>query len=130
MDNPARYAAQLLRRSALPLSIKKLQLQLCRPLPPLTCFIRFQKCAEENGIVHAPIELLHGDFLKSAAVKDAISSAGLVFMNNPSFGPELNLKVLSEALSRPSPGKKICASEVFYTCLQMNSAPSCPRAVK
>jgi hypothetical protein len=117
MDNPARYAAQLLRRSALPLSIKKLQLQFCRPLPPLTCFIRFHNCAEENGIVHAPIELVHGDFLKSAAVKDAISSAGLVYMNNPRFGPELNLKVLSEFLSRLcSPAKQVFVRQKFVTC--------------
>ena len=107
-----------------------LQLQLCRPLPPLTCFIRFQKCAEENGIEHAPIELLHGDFLKSAAVKDAISSAGLVFMNNPSFGPELNLKVLSEALSRPSPGKKNMCIRSFLHLPSDELCPLMPKGCK
>jgi hypothetical protein len=44
----------------------------------------------------APIELVHGDFLKNEAVKQAIKDAGLVFMNNPKFGPELDLKVLRE----------------------------------
>ncbi len=100
MDHPAHYAVELLSRSVNALlSMLLLRLQLCRPLSQFLCFIRFQNCAEENGIAHAPIELLHGDFLKSAAVKDAISSAGLVYMNNPRFGPELNLKVLSESLS-------------------------------
>jgi hypothetical protein len=60
----------------------------------LTSCIRFQSSATENGVSHAPIQLLHGDFLKNSAVKDAISTAGLVYMNNPKFGPELNLKIL------------------------------------
>jgi hypothetical protein len=53
----------------------------------------FQKRAQFSL---APIELVHGDFLKNEAVKEAIKSAGLVFMNNPVFGPELNLSVLRE----------------------------------
>lgn len=65
-------------------------------LPQAPCCIRFQICAEKNGVTHAPIELVHGDFLTNSVVKDAISSAGIVFINNPKFGPELNLKVLSE----------------------------------
>jgi hypothetical protein len=44
----------------------------------------------------APIELVQGDFLTNEAVKEAIKSAGLVFMNNPVFGPDLNLSVLRE----------------------------------
>ncbi len=51
---------------------------------------------------HAPIELVHGDFLKSSAVKVAISSAGLVYMNNPRFGPELNLKILCQSFLTPT----------------------------
>ena len=63
---------------------------------------RFQSRAREENVKHAPIELVHGDFLKSSAVKVAISSAGLVFMNNPRFGPELNLKVLSQSFLTPT----------------------------
>jgi hypothetical protein len=32
--------------------------------------------------------------LKNSAVKDAISTAGLVYINNFKFGPDLNLKIL------------------------------------
>ena len=60
----------------------------------LTYCIRFQAIAQKNGVEHAPIELLHGDFLESDAVKTAMASAGVVYMNNPRFGAELNLKVL------------------------------------
>ena len=55
---------------------------------------RFKSSAKASSIAHAPIQLQHGDFLKSSDVRDAVSSAGLVYMNNPKFGPELNLKVL------------------------------------
>ncbi len=44
----------------------------------------------------APIELVYGNFLTNEACKEAIKTAGLVFMNNPLFGPELNLQVLRE----------------------------------
>ncbi len=64
------------------------------PLVNLTYCIRFHDCAQKHGIEHAPIELHHGDFLQSSAVKDAISSAGLVYMNNPRFGPQLNFQIL------------------------------------
>ena len=63
---------------------------------------RFQSRAREENVKHAPIELVHGDFLKSSAVKVAISSAGLVYMNNPKFGPELNLRVLSQSFLTPT----------------------------
>ena len=66
MPNPAEYAAKLLAR--------------------------FQK----HHLSLAPIELVHGDFLTNQAAKDAVKSAGLVFMNNPKFGPELNGHVLRE----------------------------------
>jgi hypothetical protein len=67
MKNPAEYAGKLLER--------------------------FKSRAR---VSLAPIELVHGNFLTNEAVKEAIKSAGLVFMNNPLFGPELNLKVLRE----------------------------------
>jgi hypothetical protein len=70
MDNPAGYAAKLL-----------------------------STFKDRAKFEHAPIELLHGNFLKCPEVKHAISSAGLVFMNNPKFGAELNLQVLGESLS-------------------------------
>ncbi len=72
----------------------------------LNCCTSFQECAEKKHVELAPIELHHGDFLTSVAVKDAISSAGLVYMNNPLFGPSLNLKVLGESLSRLSSSRK------------------------
>ena len=56
----------------------------------------FQSRAQQSGVSLCPIELIEGDFLKSEAVKTALSSAGLVYMNNPRFSPELNLQVLSE----------------------------------
>ena len=92
MKNPAVYADNMLSRlvtfvysSALP--------QFCKPLV-LTYCIRFQAIAKKNGVTHAPIELLHGDFLECNAVKTAMASAGVVYMNNPRFGAELNQKVL------------------------------------
>jgi hypothetical protein len=69
MDNPAHYARELLSE--------------------------FQACAKEDGVYLAPIELHHADFLVLPAVKQAMSSAGLVYINNPKFGPELNGKILS-----------------------------------
>ena len=62
MQNPAGYAVKMLKR--------------------------FENLSQASL---APIELVHGDFLKNEAVKEAIKSAGLVFMNNPVFGPHLNL---------------------------------------
>jgi hypothetical protein len=70
MPNPARYAPNLLAN--------------------------FQSRAQQSGVTLCPIELIEGDFLKSEAVKTALSSAGLVYMNNPRFTPDLNLQVLSE----------------------------------
>ena len=67
MKNPAGYAVEMLKR--------------------------FENRAQASL---APIELVHGDFLKNDAVKEAMKDAGLVFMNNPVFGPELNLSVLRE----------------------------------
>ena len=67
MKNPAGYAVQLLKR--------------------------FENRAQASL---APIELVHGDFLKNDAVKEAMKDAGLVFMNNVKFGPDLDLNVLRE----------------------------------
>jgi len=83
MDHPAHYAVELLSR--------------------------FQSSATENGVSHAPIQLLHGDFLKNSAVKDAISTAGLVYINNFKFGPELNLQILGQLCPlMPKGCKLIC----------------------
>jgi hypothetical protein len=95
MDHPAHYAVKLLSRSADCVTTGIfLTVQFRISLILLTSCIRFQSSASENGVSHAPIQLLHGDFLKNSAVKDAISTAGFVYMNNPKFGPELNLQVL------------------------------------
>jgi hypothetical protein len=95
----------------------------CKPMVRLNCCTRFQECAEREHVELAPIELHHGDFLTSAAVKEAISSAGLVYMNNPLFGATLNLKVLRESLSRPSPSRKefLCSM-----AKQLSSDQLCP----
>ena len=69
MKNPAGYAVELLKR--------------------------FESRAHTQASL-APIELVHGDFLKNEAVKEAMKDAGLVFMNNVKFGPELDLLVLRE----------------------------------
>ena len=90
MDHPAHYAGELLSKSAVSVILAANFLFLH------TVHIRFQSSAQQNGVSHAPIQLLHGDFLKSSAVREAISSAGLVYMNNPKFGPELNLRVLGQ----------------------------------
>ena len=89
----------------------------------LNCCTRFQECAEKEHVELAPIELHHGDFLTSAAVKDAISSAGLVYMNNPLFGPSLNLKVLGESLSRPSSSRKEFLCSMVLTTFLRSTLP-------
>jgi hypothetical protein len=50
----------------------------------------------ENGVSHAPIQLINDDFLRNEDVKNAVSTAGVVFMNNPKFGAALNFQVLSQ----------------------------------
>jgi hypothetical protein len=92
MENPASYAVNMLSRSVSFVHSSAL-LQFCKPLFFIYC-IRFQASAQTNGVEHAPIQLLHGNFLECDVVKTAMSSAGLVYMNNPKFGAELNLKVL------------------------------------
>ncbi len=97
MDNAARYGEELLFRSVEQmLHIYEFTLVF---IFHLICGIRFQESAKHNGIALAEIELLHGDFLQSTQVKEAMSSAEFVFMNNPRFGPQLNLNVLSKNCS-------------------------------
>ncbi len=50
----------------------------------------------ENGVSHAPIQLINDDFLKNEDVRKAVSTAGVVFMNNPKFGAALNFQVLGQ----------------------------------
>ena len=57
---------------------------------------RFTQAVKARGISHAPIQLQHGDFLKGLEVRRALSNAGVVFMNNPKFGPQLNAYVLEQ----------------------------------
>jgi hypothetical protein len=127
-DNPARYSVDLLSRSENLLNFCHnccifANLTYKQTMVRLNCCTRFQECAEREHVELAPIELHHGDFLTSAAVKEAISSAGLVYMNNPLFGATLNLKVLGESLSRPSPSRKefLCSM-----AKQLSSDQLCP----
>lgn len=62
-----------------------------------TLLSRFEARAGIAGIELAPVQLVHGDFLKSTEVIPAITAAGLIFMNNPTFGAELNQSVLSKS---------------------------------
>ena len=96
MENPAQSAVQLLSR--------------------------FKLAANAHGISYAPIQLQRGDFLKSSEVKVALSSAGIVYMNNPKFGPELNSKVLGEQFCQ-----MICLvfSNTLHMILQNNFAHYC-----
>jgi len=92
MDNPAHYAVELVSR--------------------------FQSSATENGGSHAPIQLLHGDFLKNSAVKDAISTAGLVYINNFKFGPELNLQILGQLCPLMPKGCKLVLFSTSSSSIQ------------
>ncbi len=99
MDNAAHYGVELLSRLVEQIiHIYMILIQFFH----LICGIRFQDSAKHNGIALADIELLHGDFLENTHVKEAMSSAEFVFMNNPSFGPLLNLNVLSKHCSNLS----------------------------
>ena len=66
-----------------------------RTWPHVSSF-SFENRCQDRGFKHSPIQLIHGDFLKNCEVRKAVSTAGLVYMNNPKFGPELNLQVLSK----------------------------------
>jgi hypothetical protein len=122
MKNPASYAENMLSRSVSFVHSRALP-QFCKPLV-LTYCIRFQAIAQKNGVEHAPIELLHGDFLECDAVKTAMASAGVVYMNNPRFGAELNLKVLGMHL--------LCqyAIKVVDSFLTEQLCPSMPKGCK
>ena len=86
MPHPAQYAVQLLSR------FEPLLHLLCHILHMSNC--RFQSRAKAHGVAHAPVQLLHGDFLKNSDVGKNVASAGLIFMNNPKLGAELNFKIL------------------------------------
>ena len=68
---------------------------------------RFQSRAKAHGVAHAPVQLVHGDFLKNSDVNNAISSAGLVFANNPRFGPKLNMEILCTLVPLMQKGSKL-----------------------
>ena len=82
--------------AALSRASKCFGIELMLPNPAHNLLANFRSRAQQSGVSLCPIELIEGDFLKSEAVKTALSSAGLVYMNNPRFTPELNLQVLSE----------------------------------
>jgi hypothetical protein len=114
MDNPARYAKKLLSKSVDHISAF-LSLQFCLQMSLflLTSHFRFISSARRNGVPHAPIQLVHGDFLESSTVREAISCAGLIYMNNPKFGPQLNLQVLCTLCPLMRKGCKLVC---FDTC--------------
>jgi hypothetical protein len=98
MHNPAHYARELLSE--------------------------FQACAQQDGVDVAAIELHHANFLEEPAVKKAMSSAGLVYINNPKFGPELNGKILSNS----TPCHTIDREILLIHLKQVHSVLACPRA--
>jgi hypothetical protein len=98
MHNPAHYARELLSE--------------------------FQACAQKDGVDVAAIELHHANFLEEPAVKKAMSSAGLVYINNPRFGPELNGKILRNN----TPCHTIDREILLIDFEQDHSVPTCPRA--
>jgi hypothetical protein len=57
-------------------------------------------------------------------VKKAMSSAGLVYINNPKFGPELNGKILSNK----TPCHTIDREISLIDFEQVYSVLTCPRA--
>ena len=99
MPHPAQYAVQLLSR------FEPLLHLLCHILHMSNC--RFQSRAKAHGVAHAPVQLVHGDFLKNSDVSNAISSAGLVFANNPRFGPKLNMEILCTLVPLMQKGCKL-----------------------
>lgn len=60
--------------------------------------------------------------MKSTDVILAIRAAGLIFINNPSFGDELNQSILSKSSA------SACVSMCFISFEQVGCAPSCQRA--
>ena len=99
MNHPAQYAEQLLSKSAHYFIVSLLRIPIH--------FIRFQYCAQRNGVSHAPIQLIHGNFLDNLNVREAIASAGLVYINNPRFGPQLNMKILCTLVPSMQKGCKL-----------------------
>ncbi len=87
-----------------------------------TLLSRFEARAGFAGIELAPVQLVHGDFMRSFEVITAIRAAGLIFMNNPTFGDELNQSVLSKSSA------SACVSMCFISFEQVGCAPSCQRA--
>ena len=72
---------------------------------------RFKQAAKARGIPHVPIQLQHGDFLKSLEVRSTLATAGVVYMNNPKFGPELDSKVLEQLCPVLEKGCKLVCFE-------------------
>ena len=74
---------------------------------------RFQTRAKQSSVPLAPIQLIHGNFLEHTAVRDAMSTAGLVYINNPRFGPTLNMNILCTLMPLM---KKGCQLVCFDDC--------------
>lgn len=78
---------------------------------------RFETELRSYKIEHAPIELLQGDFLQvTPSLREALSSAGLVFVNNPKFDPCVNLSILEKLCPMlPKKAKVICFESIIGT---------------
>lgn len=72
---------------------------------------RFAHQMQTKGVSHAPIQLIQGDFLECPEVKTALGTAGLVFVNNPKFGPELNNQILIKLCPLLLKGTKLICFE-------------------
>ena len=69
------------------------------------------------NIAYAPIQLIQGDFLQmTPSLRDALSSAGLLFLNNPKFEPFVNLSILQNLCPMlPKKAKVICFESIIGT---------------
>ncbi len=78
---------------------------------------RFQFDLRASNIACAPIELLQGDFLHiTSSLRNALSSAGIVYLNNPKFEPFVNFAILENLCPMlPKTAKVICFESIIGT---------------
>lgn len=78
---------------------------------------RFECKMRSFNIAYAPIQLIQGDFLQmTPLLRDALSSAGLLFLNNPKFEPFVNLSILQNLCPMlPKKAKVICFESIIGT---------------
>jgi hypothetical protein len=88
---------------------------------------RFQCDLRALNIACAPIELLQGDFLQiNSSLRDALSSAGIVYLNNPKFEPFVNFAILEHLCPiLPKKTKVICFESIIGTKGYWNNCLMC-----